>query len=78
MGFFKDLLIRSEDGETEAMKTVAELSEKNKNYKEALKWYNKLNNHKKVEELQSKVKIEELLNRAELEEILARLEKEEV
>lgn len=78
MGYFKDLLIRAEDGETEAMKTIAELSEKNKNYKEAIKWYNRLNNHKKVKELQSKTNVEEILSRAELEELLDKIEKEEM
>ena len=55
MGAFKDLLIRADDGDDEAIMTLAECSENSKNYKEAIKWYSKLGHTKKVEELREKL-----------------------
>lgn len=51
MGYFKDLLIRCEDGDVEAMKRVAEFAERRGNYKEALKWYSKSGQDKKANEM---------------------------
>ena len=51
MGVFKNLLIQAEEGDKHAIETLASHCEKNGNINQAILWYKKLGNDKKVEEL---------------------------
>lgn len=56
MGYYKNLLICAQEGDKEAIRTIAQDYEMKKDYKQAIKWYSDISDNTSIKRLEKLLK----------------------
>jgi len=56
MGYYKNLLIEAQEGNKEAIKTIAQDYEAKQDYIQALKWYKDISDNSSIKRIESLLK----------------------